>query len=344
MKPFNSKSGSILIISLWIMAILSLLAMGLGFRASLEIRLSRYSLERLKARYLANAGAVKAKDILSKDNNPYDNLYQCGVSFGSEENPEIVFGPELNKLGEGAFSIYYARKKEFELTAEKYYGMMDEERKININIEKTAPGNVAEYRKVLGSLSASLTDDIINAMIDWQDPDSEVTSPGGAEEADYEALERPYRCKNASFESVEELLLIKGMTREIYDKIKDNVTAYSDGKVNINTASIEVLGAVIDDESGSYSALANKVFNTRRGEDGTSGTKDDRFFLNLNDISNKVALEVNESARLASLANYFVFKSNNFVICSHGISGKTTKDIIWIVERVSGKVKYYHEE
>ncbi|MBW1764016.1 MAG: general secretion pathway protein GspK, partial [Deltaproteobacteria bacterium] len=50
-------------------------------------------------------------------------------------------------------------------------------------------------------------DDIIDALKDWIDPDSEVTR-FGAEDSYYQALETPYTCRNAPLESLEELLLI----------------------------------------------------------------------------------------------------------------------------------------
>ena len=69
-----TNKGSILITTLWIMAILALLAMGIGFRASLEVRLSKYNMDKLQARYLAKAGIEKAKEYLSQDiNEEYEN-------------------------------------------------------------------------------------------------------------------------------------------------------------------------------------------------------------------------------------------------------------------------------
>lgn len=337
-------NGSILITSLWMTTILSLLAMGLGFRASIEARLGRYSLDKIRARYIANAGIAKAKEALSKDGNAYDSLYECGTIFVAEESPENVFGAASNILPEGEFSIYYLRKKEYEGTAERCYGMMDEERKININIEKTAPGNVAEYKRMLSRMSPFFTDEVINAMIDWQDPDSVATLPGGAEEVDYALLERPYACKNGSFETVEELALVKGMTPEALEGVRDYITVYTDGRINLNTASKEVLSAVINDDAGTYTNLVEKITSARRGEDGSAFTKDDKRFVDLNDLSNQVPFEEAEAARLAALANRLVFKSKDFRISSHGSVGKITKTVTIVIGRESGKVEYYHEE
>jgi len=341
----KNKKGSILITSLWITSILSLLALGLGFRSSIELRLSKYSIEKIQARYLAEAGFYKMKELLSKDGNAYDNLYECGVTYNSIETPAAVFGFESNNLPGGAFAVYYDRESEEGTGYEICYGMMDEDRKLNIDIDRIPlPDKAGEYRRIFGRLSPALTAEIVNAMMDWQDPDSDVTLPGGAEDADYEMLEHPYKCKNKPFECIEELFMVKGMTRAVFDAIKDRVTVYSGGQININTASRETLDALINDDSGVYLPLVNKIVTYRDGADGKEGTKDDGYFMDLNDISKKVVLDEAESARMASLANYFIFKSDNFRIISRGRLRKITQTVTWIVERGSGKMKYYHEE
>ena len=60
-----------------------------------------------------------------------------------------------------------------------------------------------------------MTDAVAGAILDWRDGDSDVSEYGGAEDETYQRLQRPYRCKNGRFESVEELRLVQGMTTEI---------------------------------------------------------------------------------------------------------------------------------
>ena len=114
----DSNKGSILITTLWIIAILSLLAMGIGFRSSLEVRLSKYNMDKLQAQYLAKAGIEKARERLLNDGHPdYDTLYECGISLEDEETPESIFGAQSNKLGDGSFSV----------GSDAGYGMIDED-------------------------------------------------------------------------------------------------------------------------------------------------------------------------------------------------------------------------
>ena len=55
---------------------------------------------------------------------------------------------------------------------------------------------------------------LADAILDWRDPDSLVRLHG-AEDEYYLALPRPYAAKNGPFDSVEELLLVRGVTREL---------------------------------------------------------------------------------------------------------------------------------
>jgi DNA uptake protein ComE-like DNA-binding protein len=80
-------------------------------------------------------------------------------------------------------------------------GVDDEGGKINVNTAS---------RETLLKLPG-MTADVAEAIIDWRDPD-ENPGANGAESAAYQA----YRCKNGPFESLEELLLVRGVTPELF--------------------------------------------------------------------------------------------------------------------------------
>ena len=101
---------------------------------------------------------------------------------------------------------------------------------------------------------------LVPAIIDWIDSDDEVTilpyvqgENSGAESGYYRNLARPYLCKNKPMEALSELMLVKGMTREIFHGPTDTeqagpamgmeqfLTVYGDGRVNVNEASATVL-------------------------------------------------------------------------------------------------------
>jgi general secretion pathway protein K len=131
--------------------------------------------------------------------------------------------------------------------------IQDESGKININ-------TVSELQ--LGALiRASGIEDpdasaLIDSILDWRDSDSEPRA-NGAEDDYYQSLDTPYTAKNGRFDAVEELLLVKGMTRDYYygkpERLQDGTVEYKYGlsrfitvfttrdQINVNYAAVPVL-------------------------------------------------------------------------------------------------------
>ena len=109
--------------------------------------------------------------------------------------------------------------------------------------------------------------DIADAIKDWIDADSDITAPGGAETSYYATLNPPYAAKNLPLDCIEELLMIKGITKELFTGTKERpglsqfVTIYGDGFININTAPKLVLRAL---SSNISSAAADSMDEYRR--------------------------------------------------------------------------------
>ena len=107
-----------------------------------------------------------------------------------------------------------------------------------------SPVDVAIFQRLL--VQVKLDPFLANAVIDWIDADSNVTSPGGAEDVDYLTLKTPYRAANQPFTSVEELRLVKGFDAKAVLALMPFVTVLPAGArtaININTAPPEVLAA-----------------------------------------------------------------------------------------------------
>jgi len=128
--------------------------------------------------------------------------------------------------------------------------------------EQAQEGNVVETVELRGILKRLLllgifdiTDEtqaqeIIDALTDWIDADDRE-SDYGAEDSYYQSLNPPYSCKNGPVETMEELLLVKGITPELLyggpgrPGLADFLTVYgTDGHININTAPAELLQAL----------------------------------------------------------------------------------------------------
>lgn len=117
-------------------------------------------------------------------------------------------------------------------------------------------------------------EDPVDALIDWLDRDDD---PGGngAENDYYASLGTPYSCKNGPMDSLEELLLIPGIDIDEYLGDPENellplsdlltVHGHPEGRVNVNTAPVEVLEAIFsaDERSDDAEAKALGVLDRR---------------------------------------------------------------------------------
>lgn len=98
-------------------------------------------------------------------------------------------------------------------------------------------------------------DPLLDALADWVDKDRNERTLG-AEDAFYQAQDPPYAPANGPIRFVEELLLVRGMSRALLygDAEHEGILAYitvagDDGMVNPNTAPLPVLLALLPDMS-----------------------------------------------------------------------------------------------
>jgi len=158
------------------------------------------------------------------------------------------------------------------------YSVIDEESKININTVTSS-----ELKELPGMDKKKAS-----AIID----------------SDY----RPFYLKNA-------LLALDEIDEESYAEIKDSVTIYGNGMVNINTCSESVLTAL-----GLKDDLINRIMDFRLGADGKTGTSDDGFCDSqssiITDLTEGTYLSLSEEQAIVSLVskNLLGVKSDNYAI------------------------------
>ncbi len=246
----NERGGVALILVLWVMVILVAIVGEFAYSMRTEINITRNFKEEEESYQLALAGIERAKlEILLAKNAQYVYLNEDGVLlFKKEKKVEGKEEDEIperkGELGKGTFS----------------YTLTDEDGKLNIN---TAPP--LQIRYIIDNSGVDITDVsiIIDSIIDWIDADN-FFMLNGAEEDYYQSLEKPYSCKDGVFDSINELLLVKGITPEIfygstkegedeeksgedekkeYEGIAQYFTIWGSG-LNVNTAPQRVLEAV----------------------------------------------------------------------------------------------------
>jgi len=329
----SGARGSILILVLWSLSLFTVFSISLGVaarqRATLLSRLETH--ENLYA--IASSGIERGKIEIAEDlDEDLDTFLDLWT-----ENPgafrEIA-------VGNGLFNVGYEYitpdgKQGFR------YGIEDAERKINLN--KADSATLSRLFQIVVELGVDEAGDLAESIIDWRDKDSGLQHPDrGAEDDTYEDLSLPYEAKDSLLESPDELLLIKGMKRDIFDKIKAYTTLYGSGSVNINTTSKVTLLALGLDEK-----TVDKIVMFRSGADEIEGTSDDNIFPQAGAIVTILdrvipPLTVPQSAAVQALvdADKLGAFSTCFMIKSRATAaGAAYLDIETVVDR-QGKVYY----
>lgn len=260
------------------MTLLSFWVLSSAAVGSLSLRVGRRFESDMKTYAIARSAIPYVQKILEDDETPGHDGFSENI-FSSKDMEEPI------AVGEGSFIISYEYPNPYTGYTEKIKGVLDEERKLNLNTIDT---------DILMNLFRNLTQikpedlpPLIDAIADWRDEDNDKRLQG-AEKFEYLYLKKPYDCKNGPFESLEELLLVKGMTPELLKNVKPYLTVYGSGKVNLNTAPAQVLSALGISDSG-----ISGINSYRLGNDGEPKTEDD-------------AVIVKESAIQAELSIYLV--------------------------------------
>ena len=338
-RPVVKKDrGGILIISLLSLCLLTTFAVILSYGVRQKIILVQRLEERRSLHFIAEAGIKKAIAGLKKEKGVERTYASLADNWSNNIGAFKGIG-----VGQGMFNICYNHIEGRSGLSETRYGLVDEERKININkANKTILENL--FQVVLG-LDEVDAQEIAASLVDWRDKDSELSIPlGSAEDSDYLGLQYPYESRDREFEVLEEALLVKGMRADIFGKIRGYITVYGDGKVNVNTASKEILLAL-----GLKEDLVDKIILFRQGEDEISGTVDDNVFKVHSEIvpglSQFAHLSDSEIAELSRIVeNNLVINSNNFMIrCIARLHNrKNIHEVICVVDR-SGRILYWNE-
>ena len=124
----------------------------------------------------------------------------------------------------------------------------DLQSKININslVLNNSDVNYIQLERFVSLFDQlDINKDLIYAIIDWIDYDSEVFSSSGGEDDYYLSLNPGYRAANRAISNLDEVLLIKGFDKTILKKLKPYLSAIPrEYDTNINTININTISAL----------------------------------------------------------------------------------------------------
>ncbi len=278
------RTGSVLILVVWTIALLSVLAVGIGSRGAFSLGFTERMGEDLPASYMAAPGVQHAVQVLAMDKQASSD----GLSDVWANNESLL---SRQAFGGGTFTISAPSTD----PSSVQYGLIDQERLLNLNT--ATPEMLVRLLSQTGSAKLSEALMIADAILDWRDKDKDAR-PSGAENSYYLGLSPSYECKDAPFQSVEELLLVRGVPPAIYRRVRPFLTVYGSGAVNINTAGEAVLSAL-----GLSAQGVQGILWYRAGEDNTAGTEDDRVLASIAAATGELgrAVPVEDRNRLVQL-------------------------------------------
>ena len=196
----KAQRASVLIVVLW--ATLGLVSISLLFGHSmlLAFRGADNEVAGHQADQAIEGAARYVQSLLTNPTTP--GLFPDRLTYEREDVP----------VGEAEF-WFLGRPADTSSVNTREFALVDEAGKLNLNSPIETPAEQRAFQTALESLPG-MTAELAAAIIDWRDADDDITD-GGAESETYQRLRPAYACKNKDFESIEELALVSGATREI---------------------------------------------------------------------------------------------------------------------------------
>ena len=206
-----ARGGYVIFAVLIVIVVLSLVAYRFADAMVAEQHAAVRTSEEAQARLAAVSGLHYAAAVLSDrdtfygelDGNPFDNPdifeeFEVQAAPGGTNPPRRAY-----------FSIRAVAPADGGGYAQRF-GVVDEGGKLNVNslIALDPTGQV--LHDALMKIP-DMTEEIADAIVDWVDADDDARA-GGAESAYYLALSNPYKAKNGPLNTLDELLLVKGVT------------------------------------------------------------------------------------------------------------------------------------
>ena len=326
LSPLSKKQGAALLVSLWVLIILTLIVGSFSFQVALEGMLVSRKKKQFKAEMLARSGVDYARAIIEQS----DRARELEIEALEDDPDQFMQSALYVQRGLSTSStITITNMGTFSVTIES----AENSRNVNtLNREQWI--DIFE----MANVPSTTWDSLIDCLEDWID-EGDLQGLNGAESDDPYYEEQGYPVKNGPLDSVEELLLIKHWNESIlYGKsaddegeaiygIADLLTVWGDGKVNLNSASTNLLLSYAEYEDWELEG----VLESRKGLDGIEGTLDDGI---------RSIDEVNADGEKFKLQSTFL------KVTSIGNAGDTTYRIEVIMQLQGSKplVVYWNEK
>lgn len=280
-KRKKSQRGVALLMVLIALTILGAMTADLMESSDVYVATTRNYRDSTRAEYLARSGVNLSRLLLS-----FQRVTGQTLNFPFWQYADMAIGMFVDSEGGGLAGLVG-----LDMSGAKGVGLgegdmdlevriVDEDSKLNVNLanegrrknlmveQLTQMMAPVEYdplfQRQLDGGDYVERQEIICEMVDWGDPDETLCDGSGSEDPSfYQTLEQPYERKNAPFDSLEELHMVRGIGDDFWAAFVDPdpddpdrrvMTVWGKGKINVNTAPPAVLFPIVcmvsTDESG----------------------------------------------------------------------------------------------
>jgi general secretion pathway protein K len=292
-REARKRRGVALVMVLGAITVLTVLLTELQEETSSELSSALAERDAIRAEYYARSAVNLSRLIIASEPGVRKSLGVLATAMKIKQLPvweytDLLLGPFNSEASSGAFTAAmgatadYSSAMNLGLSGGGRFEVkiVDEDSKININT--AARGDPASQLRVAAALIglfAPTSNDplfegrdldnqfsdraiICGALIDWADSDEALfgcdpratgPSSGGTEDNFYQVIGMPYIRKNAAYDSLQELRLVRGVGDDFWATFVDPdpgdprrriMTVWGQGAVNISSANAQTLLAI----------------------------------------------------------------------------------------------------
>jgi general secretion pathway protein K len=222
-----TRRGFALMAALWLLVAISTVSLELSVIARGRRLSTINGLESVRAAAAAESGIEHARARLAR---------MIGQGVGETWNDPVSVLDPWHRAGAAAIRDSVA------MADSATYRMHVTDLGATLNINRATEDELRAFLTAK-AIDAVTVDGLAQAIIDWRDED-DFRRLRGAERDDYIKAGARELPRNGPFESVDELRFVRGMSPAILSTVRDDLSVFGSGQVNVNTAGVPVLMSV----------------------------------------------------------------------------------------------------
>ncbi|TVQ92940.1 MAG: general secretion pathway protein GspK [Chromatiaceae bacterium] len=207
-RTVRPPRGIALVLVLWVLALLTVMALGLTSTQRTELALARNQIE--VAQFRARAEAAIALTLLNLLSTPLQDPATGQALDTGDDGPWVPDGRPRTVWFDGV---------PLRVTLSNEGSRLD----LNSASQEQLAALIEAVLGGTGAADMDLVDRLTDVILDWRDED-DLTRLLGAEDPEYAAAGLPYGARDGPFRSVAELRLLLGMTPDLYRRLAPEVT------------------------------------------------------------------------------------------------------------------------